>query len=113
MFTEKIPKLQLARRLADFSKKWDKLTQDQEVLSVFKDCVIPFLKVPVQRTIQKQLKMFKTQKLLIDQDIIQMPDKGAIKKSETSFSRSFSEQYSPCKNESVGKRPITNLKALN
>ena len=80
MFTEKIPKLQLARRLADFSKKWDKLTQDQEVLSVFKDCVIPFLKVPVQRTIQKQLKMFKTQKLLIDQDIIQMPDKGAIKK---------------------------------
>ena len=36
LFTGKIPNLQLAGRLAHFSKNWEKLTQDQEVLSVVK-----------------------------------------------------------------------------
>ena len=41
-FTGKIPNLQLAGRLAHFSKNWKKLTQDQEVLSVVKGYVTPF-----------------------------------------------------------------------
>ena len=53
LFTIEIPNLQLAGRLAHFSKHWEKLTQDQEILSVVKGYVIPFLKVPVQRNIPK------------------------------------------------------------
>ena len=56
LLTGKIPNLQLAGRLPHFSKIWEKLThpsQDQEILSVVKGYVIPFLKAPVQRTIPK------------------------------------------------------------
>ena len=71
LFTGKIPNLQLAGRLAHFSKNWEKLTQDQEILSVVKGYVIPFLKVPVQRNIPKQVTTSKTHELLINQEIIQ------------------------------------------
>ena len=56
------------------------MTQDQEILSEVKGYVIPFLKITVQRTILKQVATSKTQKLLIDQEIMKMLDKGAIKK---------------------------------
>ena len=80
LFTGKIPNLQLAGRLAHFIKNWEKLTQDQEILSVVKGYVIPFLKVPVQRNIPKQVTTSKTQELLINQEIIEILDKRAIKK---------------------------------
>ena len=67
LLTGKIPNLQLAGRLAHFSNNWEKLTQDQEILSVVKGYVIPFFKVPVQRTIPKQGTTSKTEELLIDQ----------------------------------------------
>ena len=53
LFTGKIPNLQLAGRLAHLSKSWEKLSQDQEILSVVKGYVIPFLKIRVQKTIPK------------------------------------------------------------
>ena len=56
------------------------MTQDQEILSEVKGYVIPFLKITVQRTILKQVATSKTQKLFIDQEIMKMLDKGAIKK---------------------------------
>ena len=56
------------------------MTQDQEILPEVKGYVIPFLKITVQRTILKQVATSKTQKLLIDQEIMKMLDKGAIKK---------------------------------
>ena len=89
LFTGKIPNLQLAGRLAHFSKNWEALTQVQEILSVAKGYVIPFLKVPMQRTIPKQVTMSKTQELLIDQEIMEMLDKGAIKKVEHHFPDQF------------------------
>ena len=69
--------MQLAGRLAHFRKNWEKLTQDQEILSGY---VISFLKLPVQRTIPKQVATSKTQELLIDQEIMEMLDKETIKK---------------------------------
>ena len=72
--------MQLAGRLAHFRKNWEKLTQDQEILSVVKGYVIAFLKLPVQRTIPKQVATSKTQELLIDQEIMEMLDKETIKK---------------------------------
>ena len=81
----KIPNLKMAGRLAHFSKSWEKLTQDQEILSVVKVYVIPFLNVPVQRNIPKQMATSKTQELLINQETTEMLDKGAIKKVEHQF----------------------------
>ena len=91
--------MQLAGRLAHFRKNWEKLTQDQEILSVVKGYVISFLKLPVQRTVPKQVATSKTQELLIDQEIMEMLDKRAIKKRGTSILRSVPEQYSTGKKE--------------
>ena len=60
LLTGKTPNLQLAGRLAHFIKNWKKLTPDQEISSVVKGYVIRFWKVPVQRTIPKQVATSKT-----------------------------------------------------
>ena len=86
--------MQLAGRLAHFRKNWEKLTQDQEILSVVKGYVISFLKLPVQRTVPKQVATSKTQELLIDQEIMEMLDKRG-----TLILRSIPEQYSTGKKE--------------
>ena len=113
LFTGKIPNLQLAGRLAHFSKNWEKLTQDQEILSVVKGYVIPFLKVPVQRNIPKQVTTSKTQELLINQEIMEMLDKEAIKKVEHQFSDQFLSNILLVKKKDGGNRSCINLKALS
>ena len=69
------------------------------------------MKVPVQRAIPKQVAMSKTLELLIDQEIMEMLDKGAIKKSGTSIPRSIPEQYSAGKKEGLGKSSLYKLKS--
>ena len=78
----KNPKLANGSKISSFQHKLGKLTQDQEILYLVKGYMIPFLKVPVQRTIPKQVTTSKTQELLTDQEIIEVLDKGAIKKVE-------------------------------
>ena len=65
------------------------MTQDEEILSVTKGYVIPFLKVPVQRTAPKKVTTSKTQELLIDQEIMEMLDKAAIKQVASQFPDKF------------------------
>ena len=113
LFSEKIQNSQLAGRLAHFNKNLEKLIQDQEILSVVKEYVIQFLKVPVQRDLPEQVTMPKTQELLIDQKIMEMMGKGAIKKTGTSIPRSIPEQYSAGKKEGWGKSPLYKLKSSN
>ena len=112
-FTGKIPNLQLAGRLAHFSKNWQKLTQDQEILFVVKGYVISFLKISVQRTIPKEVETSKTQELLIDQEITKMLDKGAINKVEHQFPGQFLSNILLVKKKDGGNRPCVNLKALS
>ena len=109
-FTRKIPNLQLAGRLAYFRKNWKKLTQDQGILSIVKGYVIPFLKVPVPSTIPHQMAVSKTQELLIDQENMEMLDKGAIK-SGISNPTTIPEQYSAGKKEKWGKSFMYKLKS--
>ena len=113
LFIGKILNLQSAGRLAHFSKNWEKLTQDQEILSVVMGYVIPFLKVPVQRNIPEQVTTSKTQELLINQEIMEMLDKGAIKKVEHQFPDQFLSNILLVKKKDGGNRPSINLKALN
>ena len=111
LFTGKIPNLQLAGRLAHFSKNWEKLTQDQEILSVVKGYVIPFLKISVKRTIPKEVATSKTQELLIDQEITKMLDKGAISKVEHQFPGQFLSNILLVKKKGWGKSSLYKLKS--
>ena len=70
-----------------------------------KRCMIPFLNVPLRRTISKQLTISITQKLLIDQEIMEMhmeyiPDQ-------------FLRNILQVKKKDGGNRPCINLKALS
>ena len=66
--------------------------------------MIPFLKIPVQRIIPKQVATSKTQELLTGKEM-QILDK------ETSIPRSISEQYSAAKKEEWGKSFLYKLKS--
>ena len=108
LFSEKIQNSQLAGRLAHFSKNREKLIQDQDILSVVKEYVIQFLKVPVQRDLPEQVTMPKTQELLIDQKIMEMMGKGAIKKLEHQFPDQFLSNILLVKKKDGGNHPCKN-----
>ena len=112
LFSEKIQNSQLAGRLAHFNKNLEKLIQDQDILSVVKEYVIQFLKVPVQSDLPEQVTMPKTQELLIDQKIMEMMGKGAIKKLEHQFPDQFLSNILLVKKKDGGDHPCMNLKAL-
>ena len=87
--SRKNPKVEIGRKISSFQQELVKLTQDEEILSVAKGYVIPFLKVPVQRTVPKKVTTSKTQELLIDQEIMEMLDKAAIKQVASQFPDKF------------------------
>ena len=72
--------------------------------------MIPFLKVPVQRTVPKKVTTSKTQELLIDHG---NAGQSSDKTSGISIPRQISEEYSAGKKKDGGNRPCINLKTLN
>ena len=89
LFTEEIPNVpRLAGRLSQFVKQWKKITCDQEILSIVKGYQIPFTNLPVQEKPPNIIKMSEQQSLLVDQEISELLEKGAIQKAETT-QRSF------------------------
>ena len=111
----KNPKPTICRNSSSFQQELGKIgPQGQEILSVVKGHVIPFLKVPVQRPIPKQVAISKTQKLLIDQKIMEMLDKGAmLHKKVHQFPNQFLTNSLLVKKKDGGNRTCINLKALN
>ena len=77
-----------------------------------KGYVIPFLKIPVQRTIPKQVATSKTQELLIDNEM-QILDKGAMKIMEHRYPDQFLSNILLLRKKDGGNRLCINLKALN
>ena len=77
-----------------------------------KGYVIPFLKIPVQRTIPKQVATSKTQELLTDKEM-QILDKGAIKIVEHQYPDQFLSNILLLRKKDGGNRLCINLKALN
>ena len=77
-----------------------------------KGYVIPFLKIPVQRTIPKQVATSKTQELLTGKEM-QILDKGAIKIVEHQYPDQFLSNILLLRKKNGGNRFCINLKALN
>ena len=71
-----------------------------------KRCMIPFLNVPLRRTISKQLTISITQKLLIDQEIMEMH-------MEYHIPDQFLSNILQLKKKNGGNRPCINLKTLS
>ena len=108
LFKEEIPNVLLAGRLSHFVKRWEKITRDQEFLSIVKGYQIPFTNLPAREKPPSTLKMLEKQFLLVDQKISELLEKGAIQKAETVQEKLFLVGKKDGEN-----RPVINLEKLN
>ena len=65
LFTKSIQNVPLAGKLPYFITAWEKITEDQEVLSIVKEYEIPFVSLPFQEKISNLSKMSKEQFSLV------------------------------------------------
>ena len=73
-----IQQFPLAGRLKNFQRAWEKLTKDQEILSIIKGYQIPFITNPIQNSV-RNVQMKKEQKVLVDKEVSDILRKGAIR----------------------------------
>ena len=72
-----------AGRMSHFLVNWQKLTLNQDILSVVKGYKIPFIKIAFQRKIPSFTKMSKKQIALVDLELKEMlRRKGAIMRTQ-------------------------------
>ena len=76
-FTKDIPNVLLQGRVTDFITAWEKITQNQEILSFVKGYEIPFVSLPSQKKIPNLTKISKEQFSLVEQEVLEMLEKGA------------------------------------
>ena len=77
LFTKNIPNALLAGRLPYFITAWENITQDQEILSIVKGYEISFVSLTSQEKIPN---LSKEQFSLLEQEGLEMLEKGAIQK---------------------------------
>ena len=80
LFTKSIPNVPLAGGLAYFIAAWEKVTQDQEILSIVKWYEILFVSLSFQEEIPNLTKMLKEPFSFVEQEVLEMLEKGAIQK---------------------------------
>ena len=112
LFTKSIPNVPLAGRLAYFIAASEKITQDQKVLSIVKGYEISFVSLPFQEKIPNFTKMSKGQLSLVEQEVLEMLQKGAIQKVVPTQGQFLSNLFLVEKKDG-GNRPVINLKNLN
>ena len=101
-----------AGRISHFLVNWQKLTLNQDILSVVKGYKIPFIKIPFQRKIPNFTKMNKKQIALVDLELKEMLKKGAIMRTQPAQGEFLSILFLMGKKDG-GYRPVINLKMLN
>ena len=77
--TQKIPNVQLAGRLKNFTENWEILTNDTDILSLVEGYTIPFPEIHQQKNILNSPKLrHQEEKILVQKEILVMLNKGAI-----------------------------------
>ena len=109
LFTKSIPNVPLAGRLVYFIAAWEKITQGQEILPIAKGYEILFVSLPFQKKIPNLTKMSKEQFLLVEQEVLEMFEKGAIQKVVPTR-RQFLSNFFLVEKKDGGNHPATNFK---
>ena len=78
LFTKRIPNVPLPGRLANFIKVWEKITLDQENLSIVMRYEISFVSLPFQKKIPDLTKTSKKQVSLLEQEVSEILKQGTI-----------------------------------
>ena len=118
LFTKTIPNVPLAGGLAYFIAAWEKITRVQEILSIVKGYEIPFVSLLFQEKIPNLAKMSKKQFSLVEQEVLEMLEKGAIQKVtraifEPPKQGQFLSHLILVEEKDGGNRPVINLKNLS
>ena len=101
-----------AGRLTHCMENWRRITQDQWVLETVRGFRIPFVSDPRQRQQPRQLCLSKEAEALLEVEIQEMLEKGAIQESQTK-GRGFVSKVFLVPKKDGGQRPVINLKKLN
>ena len=104
--------LPLAGRVKYFIRNWKRLTGDMAVLNIVNGYQIPLLDSPRQPFLPPGAKLCPEEKQLVDQEIDQMLEKGAITRVNPSPDQFLSNIFTVPKKDG-GNRPVINLKRLN
>ena len=112
LFTEDIPVIPLAGRLKHFTKNWEKITNDQNILKVIRGLKLDFIQKPHQNQGPHPIRMGKEDRHLMQLEIESMLEKGAIQPTKPSKDQFVSTVFLREKKDG-GQRPIINLKKLN
>ena len=81
LFTKNTPNVPLAGRLPYFIRACEKISQDQEILSILKRYQIPFESLLFQeKTPNFQNKISKEQFSRVEQEVLEILEKGTIQK---------------------------------
>ena len=105
----------VAGRLALFHNNWLKVTHDQWVLETVQGYRLEFLREPVQTVSPRELQTSPLEQSLIQEEIQNMLQKGAITElnpKEASAAGFYSSLFLVPKKDG-GMRPVINLKCLN
>ena len=109
-----LPQVPLAGRLKYFQENWKILTNDSAILDLVQGYKIPFMGrvPPCQLSPPNPLRMSSAEQQIIDQEISNMLEKGAISKA-TPCKNQFLSTLFIVKKRDGGNRPVINLKRLN
>ena len=94
-----------------FLNQWKIITNDQEILKLIKGWDIPFIEMPVESLNQNSF-ISRDNHTLIDKEISEMLEKGAIQKTSYERGQVLSSLFLREKKDGT-QRPILNLKKLN
>ena len=104
--------LPLAGRLQHFLNNWKLLTQDQFILKMIEGVLIPFVEPPRQEKAPSQTFHNHLEGPVIEQEIAEMLQKGAIQ-VVSPLKGEFISTVFLVKKKVGGNRPAINLKLLN
>ena len=107
-----VPSLRLAGRLKSFLPAWQILTQDRQILLIVEGFEKPVSSEPMQEKLPIPMKTTLEQTELIDKEVLEMLQKGAISKVQSVQGQFLSNIFLVTKKDG-GFRPVINLKALN
>ena len=112
LIIKEFPKsMSVAGRIRFFVKNWECLTQNPDIINLVQGYQIPFIHPPKQ-LFHPPLNFSKEEASLIDTEISEMLEKGAIKEVSASKNQILSPIFIVPKKDG-GYRPVINLKNLN
>ena len=106
----KIPNVQLAGRLKNFIENWKILTNDTELLSLVEGYTIPFHEIRQQKNIPNSHKLSQEENILVQKDIHEMFNKGAIVEIPNHLEGEFIINLFLVEKKDGGNQPVINLK---